>query len=224
LGFSSNLASKSIQAFNLRDYKRNKRILKIVVLLISIGGVWITLLRSAEFTLEYSLRMISRYFTIGPCLLEKALNSPSSFGLDNYTYGGVFFAGIIEIIRIIFVPLGVKFEGFFGTAQEYMNHYYEIGNGIRANAFPTMFYYFMRDYGYLGVVLCSFAVGLFFLLVYVHASKKPNFLSYAFFVVVMNIIAYGMCWWPYYGPENVVSCVYVVVFAKLSAINFSIKS
>lgn len=190
-----------------------------------IVGIWLTTLRSANESneLEYSLRMIARYFTIGPRLLEKALENPGLFGLEDYAFGGITFAGFSEILRVLFSLIGVKFDGFFASAQQYMNFYYEIGPNIQANAFPTMYYYFLRDFGFVGVIIEPFLIGLFFLFVYIRASNKTNILSYTLFFMIINIAVYSACWWPYYRPENIVSCLYILLLAKLSGIEFKRK-
>ena len=199
-----------------------KRRVKTLVILAAVASVMITMSRSSGVVspIDYSLRMVSRYFTIGPRLLEHAINQPSSFGLDTWTWGGVFWGGILEIPRSLLAIIGIRLPSFFTIAQQEMGLYYPVGPGINSNAFPTMFYYFMKDMGFLGIILESLLFGLLSIRIYGKLSRCPSNTNIGFYYLVLIVMAYGMCWWPLYRPEYFSSLILFLLFTKALGMRF----
>ena len=199
-----------------REQSIVKRRVTVIVIIAAVVSLAITMSRSSGVVspIVYSLRMISRYFTIGPRLLEHAINKPVSFGLNDWSWGGIFWGGLLEIPRSFLAVLGVKMPSFFTIAQQEMGNYYPIGPGINSNAFPTMFYYFMKDMGIFGVLFESLLFGCLSVRIYGKLNRSPSNLYLGLFYLVLIVIAYGMCWWPLYRPEYYSTLFLFLLFSK----------
>lgn len=220
--FVINWNERGLDKKDRKKQQRLKRRMAILVGIAAVGCVLVTISRASNVAspIKYALRMAAGYYSIGPRLFERALENPQIMGLDKWTLGGVFLGGLLEIPRSFFAVLGIKLPSFFTIAQQELATYFLIGENMRANAFPTMFYYFMKDWGYIGIFIGSFIVGAVSLRVYRRVSIKTNIVWYFIYNLFLIVFAYGMCWWPLYRPEYFSACIYTYFIAKLAGIKF----
>lgn len=143
------------------------------------------------------------YFTIGPRLLDKALMDPVTWGLNDFGCGGFTLAGLMEIVRLFFAFLHIPINlNFFGRSQEVAGLYFAISpTGKMANAFTTMYYYFMRDFSYLGLVILPFLFGLICSNIYRKSNRENSIWSAMKYSYLMLLVLYSSCWWNGIRPE-----------------------
>lgn len=140
------------------DRKQKNNIFLFFILLVMVL-VFISFSRSSSTTNEISdlLQTIVVYFTGSYIYFEKTLNS--IFVDNNYLFGGAFFGGILDIFILLFKYIGLNFEQFSSYVGKYTQQYIFIGNNIQFNAFTTMIYSFIYDFGYGGIFIGPFLFG-----------------------------------------------------------------
>ena len=104
-----------------------------------------------------------------------------------------------------------------------MNTSYYVGNGILSNAFPTAFYYFLEDFGLLGLLIEPVLWSVLAIIIYKKASKKPSIVRYCLQYTSLITIVYSVCWWPLYRIEYF-STIFIVIFiTKVAGIRMNDK-
>lgn len=187
------------------DLVRIKRRIKYFVFAFVILMVFITMFRDNTDSrgISYIVKTLVQYFCGGTRILNQAMNSPVKYGLDVYSYGYCTIGGFLAILSLvntyIFGKLGLNLLPLNFNAlmhvQDYMNSNIKYGPVSQMNAFPTMFYYFLRDGGVVYLVIIVFL----FMKVLTRYERKcllnPSIKStfvycYLFYVAIMTV-----CWW-----------------------------
>lgn len=150
--------TRQISVFNSSNAIKYKKKIKRIGIIVVLIMAAVTLSRGQEI-----LENILIYFSGSLSYLDYIINNPTQFALDQPLYGYLTFAAIVEP-----VVLGLKVLGLT-TAKVpsyefniYCQRYYDIGNGsthILFNANTSIIYYFLRDFGSIGVVIGALVLG-----------------------------------------------------------------
>lgn len=112
--------------------------------------VLITSLRGGKF-----FQQAFRYFCGSASFFDLTLSNPDVFALNDKMYGAMTFGAIIEPIVLFLKVLGMDLE----VPSYYFNivgqRFYDIGSTstVLFNNNTSILYYFIRDYGYVGVFI-----------------------------------------------------------------------
>lgn len=84
-------------------------------------------------------------------------------------------------------------------AQNIINYkseiFYEIGDGNKMNAFLTMYYVFLRDFGLLGIVIIPFFLGLTLNELYRFTMKKKSAILFIIYIFSCYNLLFGVIRW-----------------------------
>ena len=97
-----------------------------------------------------------------------------------YTHGTTFIAGILTIFLLTaYYILGLPKIPIFPTdvTQEYLNSNVFLGSHTEMNAFATMYYYFMRDFGIIGLIILTILFSLICIVIFNYMKKTNIFFS-----------------------------------------------
>ena len=163
------------------------------------------------------LKSTITYFTGGMHLFTNALNNKAASGLNQYSFIVITFRGIISVCNQIlyyctggWIPLlSSKFSlGYLDASNQ-------IGQHDFINAFPTMYYYFMRDLGVLGVIVYTSIFAVIANMVYRKYKINRSVVSLIFLLEIDFIIFFSVCWWFPFKQEYSMQIVYYFVLFKL---------
>lgn len=185
--------------------KKRWQIISIITCIVLLV-IYITYERSyqAGSYLSAFFEALLTYFTGGIQLLDIAISSPESFGLTKYALGSVFIAGFLSIFILVlyYVPgVALNLELPTAYAQQYLTQSLSIGPNHSINAFATMYYYFIRDFGFIGVILLTTLFSMTCLYSYKLLIQKTSLISTALFIQVVILIFYSVIWWEPYRME-----------------------
>ena len=145
------------------------------------------------------------YFVGGISVFNNAINNQLAYGLGDYTYGATFVAGILQIIAYPLSKISMLSNWTFyptDAASEYLVRFVSIGSNTEMNAFATMYYFFMRDFGVFGIVLYSTILAMLCSFVKHMLSKRNNLVYNQIYIYVIGLIAFSTIWWDLYRMES----------------------
>jgi oligosaccharide repeat unit polymerase len=188
--------------YSMKVVKKRLKVFLIIFALIVVG---ITLLRnnSKEGILSNVIETVLSYFCGGTRVFNQILQQPSFYGLDAYTFGICTFAGLLSILSTIQtysfgkLGLGILPASFssYTIAQGYVAKRITYGVNSAMNAFPTMFYYFVRDAGVIGLIIGP----ILFARVISHVEKKllktKDLINSFKYFYLMYALLMSVCWW-----------------------------
>lgn len=145
-----------------------------------------------------------------PCSDNAILRIDDSF---NY-YGIVTFNGVLRVINQIPSMLGLTpgIKEILDMSYEYMIRFEEttyIGDGIRYNAFISMFTYFYADAGLKGVCVLSALFGGFTAIINKTAFANPTYRNCALLLLVVIMISNSMVRIQTFLVPTVMAFVYI---------------
>ncbi|MBR7146890.1 MAG: oligosaccharide repeat unit polymerase, partial [Oscillospiraceae bacterium] len=143
--------SGKIDREKLRLLRRQRRGSVLVALLVVAAMVGTTFMREQQFH-----ESLSTYFSGSFAFMDYILEHPETFALNQPLHGYLTFGAFIEPVVLALKVFGltaakVPSYEFNIIAQQY----YNIGDGqtVLINANTSVLYYFMRDFGYFGIVV-----------------------------------------------------------------------
>lgn len=130
------------------------------------------------------------YFSGSLSFLDYIIENPFDFGLNEQTHGYLTFGAIIEPFVLLLKVLGLtKLETPSYEFDQYCQEYYNIsttGDALYFNNNTTILYYFIRDFGEIGVIIGAILISLI-IVIFMRRRKKTVFsdLVWIYFGVVL---------------------------------------
>lgn len=181
-----------------------KNKLKKIILLVLGVMVIITLERGQAI-----IKNIYMYFSGSLSFLDYILENPSSFALDKPLHGYLTFGAIIEPIVLFLKVIGLttaKVPSY--EFNIYCQNYYNIGaNGyhILFNANTSVLYYFIRDFGFFGVIIGALFVGVVATYSYNRWKKESTFWG-LIFIFIGNAMLNSIMTYQLFGSNPFFIC------------------
>lgn len=217
--FASYILYKGYSTYDLLFIRNRKRVVRIL-LIVAIGYmVYNGIARSDENVSVYDsvAKSFVDYFTGGMHLLEYAFSYPHIYGLDYYSWGLVSFHGPIgAIFDFLYYATGgfVPLISDIYTAK-CLDESVFIGPYTDFNAFPTMYYFFYRDLGGIGVIILSFIFGQFSIKLYKRLYTNPTILNISLYLELLFVIIFSVCWWWPFRQDYFAQILYYFIALKL---------
>lgn len=148
-------------------------------------------------------------------LLEHYVNEISLSGA--YSFGGAFLFGVLQFVSNMLGNIGLGSPEFVLELTKALNveTALPIGEGIKMNAFVSMFYYFYRDGGYLGILLESAIYGMLSHLVYKRIkTAKENPRAVIAYAIISNTIIFSMIRFQLIRYQYLLSFIFVFLMIK----------
>ncbi len=216
--FEKHRINKQQQVIYKSFNKKKKAIGLFILFAIIYMGINGYLRSSTTTTLISSMtKSIVVYFTGGMHLFSSALENKDAFGLNEHSYFIITFRGIFAIIsQLLYYLSGRTIPLFIDKfTLSYLDTNYLISDTISINAFPTMYYYFMRDMGILGIIIFT---GLFAFAsnrIYRTYLKTRTVSSLVFLMEIGYIILFSVCCWLPIKQEYTMQIVYYILIFKV---------
>ena len=191
------VTNQDVDIFGLNKIIKNKVKKIIIVLLCAL--LLVTLMRN-----QILGRGAVTYFAGSLSFLDFIIANPHQFALNEYSYGYLTFGAFIEPVVLLLKVLNfttIKVPSY--DFNIFCQKFYDISasqSGLDFNANTTILYYFLRDFGTLGIVIGAFFVGFLCVLLYNKWQKGSDFfgiLFIAFAIVMMN----SVMTFQFFGPS-----------------------
>lgn len=197
-----------------------KKNIKICILLIISVMILTTFKRATNVTniVNELVKNIVLYFTGPIAFFEQCLTTISS--TSELMYGQGFFSGLIEPFTVLYSILtnGTPYMPANEIGIITQNAVL-IGKDIYYNAYPTMFFTFLKDFGILGIFIDTMIFGSISMIVYNYMEKYNTNYSKAIYLTVIFVIIFSTMWW-----VPLFTWVWVVIFVlKFCYMNKKIK-
>lgn len=178
-----------------RSGKSHKFLLSIIIIGLFYVIIYISKERSSSSLTWLENAYI--YFMGGPSYLTQLLSHLGDYSINHtFLYGSATFGFIYNIIAMLAKIFGFKIPiSDFIINSQLTSNAYAISPTINANAMYTIFFPFLMDWGYVGIILGPFLFAL--ILCYIEKKANSNFdvrwlvLSiYAYYIVYRTIFKY----------------------------------
>lgn len=145
---------------------------------------------------------------------------------NDYSYGVTLVSGLIRpIFTGLRFLLGVPIPGVFVVGDSYLSaasHTDIIGEGMTYNAFVTMFYFFYRDLGFIGIVLESFIAGMVFSMIYNRAGFSAK--RFVLYLILMQGVSMAFIRWQIMSVGYAISFYYAMLLFSRNRVIISFGS
>ncbi len=205
-----------------RNKKRNYR--TIVILAVSII-VLITILRSGEDEGFFGqvVQSIVSYFCGGIRVFNTVLQNESIYGLTLQSYGLCCIGGlaiiyslidryILGIVGLSLIPTDFNSNDF---VHGYLNSPIPYGDSSQMNAFSTMYYYFLRDFGIIGVIFQTCLLCLVFVYFENKYYRNPNVRNAALYIHIFFTGIMSVCWFEPIRAEFWMTIFWILLVSKI---------
>lgn len=183
---------------SIRKQKRTQRKIRTIIIIAIIVLVSVTIQRHKviENIFKSILNIVAEYFCCGPALLQVMLKNSVASGISTWHWGQATFGGILGCISYILQIVTFKrVQLNLYNSQVYVAEFYAVGANQIMNAYPTWYYYFMQDFGYLGVVLITAIIAGISVRIYRRAKREPSINNQLVFFYVLHVILFSSVWW-----------------------------
>lgn len=202
----------SFDVFKYKNVKK-KSPEKAVVILIFCSLLVITYYVSTLRENDGSFDIIKRVYSyFCGCIPNLENNLRYSCKKTDYSYGVTLVSGFV---RPLFTGMRLVFKTpipqVFVNAEQYLidsSMTFLIGDGLDYNAFVTIFYFFFRDMGWLGVVVDSFVFGVMLALLYFSAGKSIR--NFSVYLLLMQAVFTSFIRWQFLGISYSSSFYYLL--------------
>jgi len=201
---------------NLKEKKKIAVLVIIIALIYIIGN---GLARSTEITTVFTSlkKSIITYFTGGLHFFSYILDRKSWFGLDQKSFGIISFRSIFYIFSQVLYYLSGKtiplLSSRFSLAS--IDATYLIGDNVLFNAFPTAFYYSIRDFGLFGVIVMPLLLAIVATAFFQRLERKLSIGNLIALMECCFLIIFSVCTWMFYKQEYLMQLIYYFIILKL---------
>ena len=191
------VSNQEIDFFRLNSIIK-KKVKKIIIILFC-TLLLVTLMRN-----QFLGRGVVTYFAGSLSFLDYIIANPHQFALNEYSYGYLTFGAFIEPVVLLLKVLNfteIKVPSY--DFNIFCQKFYDISasqSGLDFNANTTILYYFLRDFGTLGIIVGALFVGFLSVFLYNKWQKGNDYfgmLFIAFAIVMMN----SVMTYQFFGPS-----------------------
>ncbi|MCB6621959.1 O-antigen polymerase [Mediterraneibacter sp. 210702-DFI.5.30] len=190
--------SPSDSGMSIGKQKKIRRRIRMIIVIAIIALASVTIQRHKVIgnIFESILNIVAGYFCCGPALLQVMLKNPVSSGISAWHWGQAIFGGLLGCINYILQIVTFKrvHLNLYDT-QAYAAEFYAVSAHQSMNAYPTWYYYFMQDFGYLGVVLVTAIIAGISVRIYRKAKRNPSINNQLAYFYVLHVILFASVWW-----------------------------
>lgn len=190
--------------------KRIRGVFFIIVALITIT----TIIRGQKI-----VQSIFVYFAGSLSYLDYIVDNPTMFALDKPLHGYLTFGAFFEPIILLLKAIGItsaKVPSY--EFNIYCQKYYDIGSEsshVLFNANTSIIYYFLRDFGFFGIIIGAVVLGAIVVMAYNKWQRGSRFWG-LMFVYLGNVLFNSLMTYQLIGTTPLFICVtfYILVQRK----------
>lgn len=179
---------------NIKIQKKIKKYFKYILVVLVILIIILTNLREISL-FEQIYSYLSCSITLFSIDFNEFLDLSRDSFVGQYTYGLASFQGVVRHLFAILERMGVSSDLFDSASYFYANYLIlpkYVTPGGTYNSFVTMFLYFYKDFGFVGMFIIPFLLGAMIQRVFIKFTKNPDVykLSIYIFLVIGLFFSY----------------------------------
>ena len=183
-----------------------KRILRLVLVLIVLAGVFLTIQRQG--LVSNVLESIYNYFTLQFSLMSKTLELLEVN--QDITYGATTTMGITQPFAMCLQFLGlIEYPEIYNILAKYTSPYFDVGASILYNAFVSQFFFFYLDGRIFGVIIFDFILGMTFESWFIKIDSKQSFKYKSMYVIALVAIVQSSFRFSFTYPSNIIALLVI---------------
>ncbi|WHY61509.1 O-antigen polymerase [Cytobacillus firmus] len=185
-----------IYGANIIKLVKNNRLLIVVIASIFLTIALITNQRSVGGG-EGLLYNVYVYFVGSLHLFGVYISNPLvySLGTEHLLFGREFFAGILEPIYLIANFSGLDWKSGIESINEVTQQFVAVSPATYMNNNVTMIYAFLRDFGFLGIIICPVIIGAVYTHLYKAKKQSPNDYRESIYYYGLSIMPFLLFEW-----------------------------
>ncbi|MDO4354937.1 MAG: oligosaccharide repeat unit polymerase [Clostridia bacterium] len=170
------------------ENRRGRWATALAVCLLASGIGYLSAVRQAEYSLA---EIAYNNFVLCVPLMDQMIARARRLG--DVTWGALTLRGLIEPVGVLLTRLGLPVTvPAYLTMTGYTNVFYDVGKGLRANAYVSSHFYFWMDGRYVGVVLGNALFGLVCQRFYRRLRRERDGRALALYLVVADVLLRSM--------------------------------
>lgn len=191
-----------------KSLKNTKNIILFIVLMVIITTIF---RHNINTSILYSIMEVGISYLTDGVVIFNYLLSDMNDNTSHLIYGEASLAGLLGVGShfLQFLSLGKIVIPVEGVLTE-VSTFYEVGTNKMLNGYPTMYYYFYRDFGILGIIIFTAFLALISIKLYKRVKRNPSFVNQILYVNLMLILLFGILRWELSKQEVVMRIVYTI--------------
>ena len=193
-------------------YNKSKIYKAVGILCLVLIIVWLISQGRKQATHDESRNIISILFSnfTGSFTYFSVLNGNSIY--PPLQYGRAIFAGAIDIFFMATNMIGLTNASL--TTNEIgtiLSEFYSVGT-YSYNAMPSMYYFFISDFGKVGIVIGCIIFAFYAVYAYTRCNHLKTYKSLALYLLMMLVIVESSMTWLPFKISFVITLVYAMIF------------
>lgn len=145
---------------------------------------------STDINSDDILEIFHTYYFSGPSYLTQLLENVKEYGIQGTKfYGADTFGFISNIFSNVMIILTGRPQGtLYIMGAVITNHQYWVGSSTLINAMCTGFYPFILDWGYFGIIIGPFVLGILSLYITKRVYRRRDLFNTALYIYWMYVL------------------------------------
>lgn len=198
--------------------KKIKRQVKWIVIGLIIALIYMSIQRgnvgSGNFVLEFS-KTLSTNFSGGIQLLDLALQDPAEWDLNNYYLGAATLNGFLQIFATMVRMFSLhRIVIEIPAVAQYASNFFPVSPTQKMNAYVTIFYTFIQDFGYLGIIIMPIIIGTLAVHMYRRLYKDTDMYSMLMLSFTNIIFLFSTIRWRLMLSDWAIMIIYIYIICR----------
>jgi oligosaccharide repeat unit polymerase len=149
-------------------------------------------------------------------------NYRNTLYFPNYGNGSISFGFVYNFFEIAkYILTGKEYMGGDYLVSSVTQNYYNISQVIKYNALPTFVYGFLRDFGYIGIIIGGALIGISTSFIEKkYLSNKNSILNKSLYLYLFYVLMQTVFTWEYIYSYTLMIIVFLIIFTiKFKKIN-----
>ncbi len=201
--------------------KKTLRMIAFFIVIALIAIISITDERSISDsgnTIERTIQTIIIYFSGSIFYFDQILFNPANFDVGTtLEFGKIFFGGIIDFFATflsfffdIKIDTSIEATSIIGIAHS-------IGPNIMYNAFPTVYYFFAKDFGFIFGFLELSIVSVIVSEIYIKMKKSHSIFWASLYIIIAYLVVNLVLWWDLLRLEFWFGIIQLILLLNITA-------
>ena len=208
--------SRQFFSFLMRKIKRQ---VKWVVMALVAVLIFISVQRGnvgeGNFLVEFT-RTICGNFSGGIQLFDLALQKPSEWGLENYYCGIATLNGFLQILALIISIVTLRHINIrIPSVTSYASGFFHVSATQKMNAYVTVFYTFMQDLGWLGLIVEPVIIGGIAVRNFRRAKNDPSMYNMLILAYLNIVLLFSTIRWRLMLTDWASMFIYVYLLCRI---------
>ena len=199
--------------------RKIKRQVKWVVMALVAVLIFISVQRGnvgeGNFLVEFA-RTISGNFSGGIQLFDLALQKPSEWGLENYYCGIATLNGFLRILALLISIVTLRHINIrIPSVTSYASGFFHVSATQTMNAYVTVFYTFMQDLGWLGLIVEPVIIGGIAVRNFRRAKNDPSMYNMLILAYLNIVLLFSTIRWRLMLTDWASMFIYVYLLCRI---------